>query len=415
MIRWRWGLPCCFLAAMAFSNYSQAGVWGIDPVLGVLGDYSTDPNLVHQRDTDIASAAVQVYAPTTYVDDSFLFSAVPDFRVGDSRGFAAVTSDYAHLNLKGEYDTERTTLTANAGLARDSSLTYDYLSSGDVGVRRDGATADLTWSRHLTERLDFGTEVNAQRVLFGNATGATLTDYEYGSIAPTLSWHASERSQFALSGSVSRYHSIDDRDTFGFPVSTESRSVNLALGYRSQLSEQWFLTARGGYSRALDHTSFTESIPILLPFSEPIVVHIPVQTESAQTGSLYNLNLAHQGDQLLLNVIASRQLIPTGFAFLTSQNAYELKASYKVSERWSFGGDARYVRYENPPLGSLAPTDVTTRYFGLNANWGWTEHLTVTLSAARVVQSVFPAPFKDVASNEVTLTLSHRFNHLDFM
>jgi hypothetical protein len=415
MIRGRWAPHCCMLAAMAFCSYSRAGVWGIDPVLGVLGDYSTDPNLLHQRDTEISSGAVQLASPTTYVDDNFEFSAVPDFRVGDSRGFAAVTSDYAHLNLKAEYDTDRTAFTANAGLARDSSLAYDYLSNGDVGVRRDAATAALNWSRHLTERLDFSTDVNAQRVLFGDTTLATLTDYEYGSIAPTVSWHASERSQFGFSGSVSRYHSIDDRDQNGFPISTESVSANLVLYYKGQLSEQWSLTAAGGYSRAVDKTIFTLSVPVSIPFFGTFIVHLPDDVaESAQTGSLYSLNLAYQGDQLSLNVIASRQLIPTGFAFLTSQDVYELKASDKVSERWSFGADARYVRYQNPPVSGFAPTDVATKYFGLNANWNWTEHSTVTLSAARVVQAADSNHF-DVASNEVTLTLSHRFNHLDFM
>src|SRR5580693_3569349 len=254
MIRSRWALHGCMLAAMAFSNSLRAGVWGIDPELGVLGDYSTDPDLLHQRDTDLASAAVRLYVPTTYVDDNLQFSAIPDVRIGDSRGFASVTSDYAHLNLNAEYDTDRTALTANAGLARDSSLAFDYLSSGDVGVRRDGATAGLSWSRHLTERLDFATAVSAQRVLFGavpNPGTGTLTDYEYGSITPSLSWHASERNQLGLTGTVSRYHSINILGLFDLPVSSESRSGSLQLVYVGQLSQQWSLTAFGGYSRSL--------------------------------------------------------------------------------------------------------------------------------------------------------------------
>jgi hypothetical protein len=433
MIRGRWAPHCCMLAAMAFSSYSRADVWGIDPVLGVLGDYSTDPNLVHQRDTGITSAALQVAAPTVYDDDSFKFSMLPSFRVGDSRGFAAVTSDYAHLNLEGDYVSDLYALKANAGIARDSSLAFDYLSTGDVGVRRDAASAELNWDQHLTELVEFDIDGSSQRVNFGKGptvatltgTVPTLTDYNYNSIAPSLSWNSSELSKLSLTGAVARSDSLGARDVLlGLPSSTQSRSASLQLGYQVQLSQQWTANASGGYSRAINQSDFfvlrqvppppnTLSTTITL---EPFPVRIP----SAQNGSVYGVDLSHKDSRLVVDALATRQLTPTGFAFLTSQDTYELKTNYTVSERWSFGADGRYVRYQNPELinSTVAQINVlnviNVRYFGLKANWNWTEHSTVILSAARVVQGVDLSRF-NVASNEVTLTFSHRFNHIDFM
>jgi hypothetical protein len=417
MILRRWALLCCFLAAMAHSNGVRAGAWGMDPVLSLLGDYSTDPALLHQEGTAAGSGALQLDAPTTYDEDRFKLFVQPSFRVGDSKGYSSVASDYEHLNVKGEFDDERNTLSASAGVARDSSLTYNFLTSGSVGVRRDSETADLNWDRHLTELIEFDADANWQRVLFGEPAGvATLIDYKYGSIAPALSWSPSERGKLTLVGTVGRYDSLGSRDGSGLPTSTESRSANLEFGFVGQLSELWTLTALGGYSRALNQIEGIQNQCIQSIMFGPFEICIHTQPvlatlDSSQSGSVYSLNLTHQGDQLTLNVTASRQLAATGFAFLSRQDTYELKANYTLSERWSFTGDVRAQRYQNPPASGAA--DVNVKYLGLSANWGWTEHWTVTLSAARVSETV-QLPHYTVASNEVTLSLSHRFNHLNF-
>jgi len=121
-----------------------------------------------------------------------------------------VTSDYEHLNARGEYDTERSTLTATAGVARDSSLYFDYLSDGTAGVRRDTALADLDYDRFLTEKLELNADANTTRVRYGDTTGVgTLVDYRYLSLAPTLSWYTVERNKYTLLASVGRYNSLD--------------------------------------------------------------------------------------------------------------------------------------------------------------------------------------------------------------
>lgn len=401
MIWRRRALSWCLVAMMARSEYSAAGVWGMDPVVGVLGDVSSNPALLYQRDTAVASAAVKIDDPTVYDGGDLKFNILPSFRFGDSHGYSSVASDYAHLNASGELDSERSTFTAGAGITRDSSLGYDYLSSGSVGVRRDASSADMNWDRHLTERVEFDIDGNVQRVHFGQSFGTeTLTDYEYTAVAPALSRNLSERIKVTLTGGVGRYDSLDT----GTPFSTESRSSNLQIGFESHLSELWTLKTLAGYSRALNRVY--GNIPIPLIGGGVYVFHFDEQ--STQNSSVYDFDLAHQSERLMFDATASRQLTPTGFAFLSRQDLYETKFNYKLSERWSFGGDAKAQRYQNPPANGVFP-NVNVKYLNLNGNWNWTEYWTVSLAAARITET---GQGIHVASNELTLTFSRRFNHI---
>jgi hypothetical protein len=404
MIR-RWSAPSCFLvAAMIYSSQVQSGVWGVDPVLGITGDYSTNPallNVPHKAETD---GALLFDAPATYNGNAFEFFVIPRFRVSNSSGYSSVASDYEHLNVKGEFDTERSVLTAAGGIARDSSLYHDYLSNGSAGVRRDSLTADLNWDRALTERVDFDTDVSWTRVRYGRAVGvATLTDYKYMSISPSLSWNSSERGKLTVSASVGRYNSLDG--------TTMSRNANLQLGFVRQLTEIWSVSATGGYSRALNQLDINQPYLVITP-SGPAIKIIPTQVKSSQNGTVYSLNLSRRGTLLSINAAAARQLSPTGFAFLSRQDTFELTANYSYSDRWSFSVDARYVKSQDPQLQG-AIIDRTPKYLAVSANWRCTEHWTATLNASRLTERFQPSNLS-LASNEVAITLFRRFDHIKF-
>jgi hypothetical protein len=106
-------------------------------------------------------------------------------------------------------------------------------------------------------------------------------------------------------------------------------------------------------------------------------------------------------------------LAPTGFAFLSREEAYEIKGTYALTERWSLVANAHYVKSQIPQLNSAATTDYTVKYASLSANWRWTERLTLSIAASRVTERIRP-PIVDLASSELTVTLSRQFNHLKF-
>ncbi len=396
------GLCGAWVAGMIMADPSSAGVWGMDPVFGISADHATNPVLLDAPDTTETSGALLLDAPTTYYADPYRFSLLPSFRLSDTRGYSSVTSDYEHLNAKAEYDTERSTLTANVGVARDSSLYFDYLSDGATGVQRNSALADLDFDRFMTEKFELNADANATRVRFAETAGvATLVDYQYASLSPVLSWYTVERNKYTLTTSVGRYNSLNG--------ATESRNGNLQLGLTRQLTEQWTLTASGGYSRALNRIEANQEFVVFTPLG-PVLEILPVTAESTQNGAVYSVNLAHQGSRLLLTATASRQIQPSGFAFLSRQQSYEFKATYALSARWTLNADVRQVNYQNPlPNGTYYAVKVP--FASANASWQWTEQWTVSITASRVRETIQASPFNE-QSQQFTLTLSRRFNHL---
>jgi len=404
----RQALATCLVAAMYYVSRCQAGNWGMDATFGVLGDYSSDPSLLHRPDTELTSAAVQLAAPISYDNGQFKFSTLPNVRIGTDSGYDAVTSDYEHLDFKGEYNSDRNSLSADAGLAQDSSLTYSFLTNGETGVRRDALTGELKWNHSFTERLASFLSVDQQRVEFTqHQDSAQLSDYGYTGISSGLSWNGSERDKLTLQVDTARYYTFDTRDEFGYPTSTDSRSGNLQIGFVHHLSELWTLTLLGGYSREIDRTSYNIYVPFLTQ-----IFAFPTTQDTGTNSPVYSATLSHSGSRLNFDATVSRQYLPSGFAYLTRQDSYDLKANYALSERWSAGGDARYIQYQQPAILGNSP-EIKVRYVSLNASWHWTELWVVTLTATRLSESYVGNP-NLLASNEVILTLSRQFGHITF-
>ena len=401
MIRRRSAHICLLAVAMCAASLSRAGVWGSQPVLGVSTDYSSNPALLNESATAETHAALLIDAPTTYNGDAFKFTVLPSARVSDSQGYSTLDSDYVHLNASGEFDTERSTLTAVGGVARDSSLYHDYLLSGSTGVRRDTLNADVNWDRQLTERFDFDTDVNTVHVRYGAASGeVTLTDYKYTSVNPSLVWKTSELGKLTATVSAGRYDSLDG--------ATESTNINLQLGFTKQLSDIWSLTTSAGYSHATNKINVLEEGLILTPQGPEIVI-FPVELQSTQNGTVYSANLSRHTERLALTVAASRQLVPSGFAYLSQVETYELVMNFNESERLSFSGDLRRVDYRQP--GSVGDQESINLQVG--AAWRWTEQWTVNVGASRLLEH-YGSPTIGIVNNGFTLELSRHFNWKTF-
>jgi hypothetical protein len=374
------------LAMMSLASVSRAGVWGIEPVVGVAADHSTNPALLQANYAAETHAALLLDSPTTYNADAVKFTVLPSFRLSDSAGYSSLASNYARLNVLGEIDTERSSLSASGGISRDSSLYRDYLFNGSFGVRRDTATADVKWDRALTERSEFSIDVNSLRVRYGHSSGAAvLTDYSYSSAVPALSWQISERTKLTGSGGIGLYQSSDG--------ATKSVNTHLELGFVRQLTELWALTANAGISKETDQ------------FRRPFGT-----LKSTNNGTVFKASLTRQASLFSLSAAASRQLTPSGLAFLSRQDAYELHASYPYSERLSFMADARRVKLAIPQFAGPA-IHQSYSVVGLTTTWRWTEKWTLTANATYITTS-YAYTAANVAATEISLALSRHFNRI---
>jgi len=392
-------------AVATASPAAKAGVWGSQPDVGIAADYNSNPALLNLGNTAESHGALILDGPTSYVGDAFKFSVLPSFRLSNSQGYSSVDSDYEHLTTSVEFDTERDVVTTSAGLARDSSLYHDYLLSNSTGVRRDNFNGDFNWDRKLSERLEWDTDLNWSRVRYDESDvpgAAVLTDYKYTSISPSLSWAQSELGKLTATAAVGRYDSLDGK--------TQSRSANLQFGFTRQLSEIWSLTASGGYSRAENRADGETCDPVYLQFG--ICLPIPATIETNQNGEIFAVNLVRQTSLWYLNATASRQLLPSGFAFLSRQDSYELKGTYTATARLTLSGDVHRIDYEQPVTGG-GTSDLKVTTESLSAAWLWSEHWTLTLSLNHVLES-YGTPRIRPTNSGATLLLSRQFDWKSF-
>src|ERR1700728_838037 len=104
-------LRALLLAVMCFAESAKSGVWVTDPVLGLAGEYNSNPALLYVDHSAETHGAVLIDLPTVYHADNVRLSILPSFRIANSSGYSSLASDYEHLTMSGEIDSERNSLT----------------------------------------------------------------------------------------------------------------------------------------------------------------------------------------------------------------------------------------------------------------------------------------------------------------
>jgi hypothetical protein len=361
-----------------------ADSWSVQPLVGVAAVYSSNPQLLTEGYHPETRAAVLLDLPTYYDLETWHFSLLPRLRYSDETGYSSLASDYYHVDAGARLSTELDTLSFDASFYRDSSLLFAGETVNGIGVRKDTSLGDITWQHTFTERSAFQADVSALRVLYDtNQSQTGLVDYRYGSVSPTYSYAINERDTFKVLGSFGRYYALD-----GF---TSSDNGNLQLGIDHRLSELWLLSANAGYSKSIDQFDFL--------FGETL--------KTNQNGAVYSLNLSRRGENANLSAGVSRSLVPSGFAFLSSQDKVSGLVNYAYSERWTFNGSAAWERLSEPSVDGGS----TQRHFfdiEVSAAWRWTENWTVTLRASKIGQQ-YAAPAGSVTSNGLFFEIARQF------
>ena len=243
-------------------------------------------------------------------------------------------------------------------------------------TERIGAALNLSWSRVSYD----------ERAVFTN-----LIDYKYLSIAPTLSYAVTERDTVSLQASAGRYDS-------GSGI-TASKDYNLQLGLERDLSEIWQFSASAGYTQSRNRQKY---------FFGPFYLG---EIESRQKSSVYAVNWKRRGESLFFSGGASRALRPSGFAFLSQQDALETTLSYQFSERWSFAANGS-VRRSLDSFGNGRESSRTYAIGELSAHWRWTPDWEFTLRATRVGQRYDESAF-NADSNGINLQVTRQFQRLE--
>jgi hypothetical protein len=386
------------LFATGAADAGGEGPWSIEPRLGVSTEYTSNPLLEPSGAQSETRAAALIDLPLRYDTDQLDFLLRPNGRFTDKSGYSALGSNFEHLDSSAQFIDEVDTVSLQSEIARDSSLYYVGGLVNRVGVPRDTASIASDWTRVTTERSQLQFDANWSRVRYDEpADFNQLVDYRYVSGGPTFAYSLSERNTLKVLGTYGVYESLNG--------STKSTSENVQLGFGRQLSEIWSLSTSAGYSRSMNReNTFIDFFGFIFPITE----------RSTQDGTVYAVTVSRQGERLNFSGGVSRALQPTGFAFLSNQDSYNVSASYTRSERWDFGLSASWLKATNPPVSSgraeFNTQESTYRYLNaqLAARWHWTPQWVVSVTVNRITQQ-YGSPSVTGDSSGVSIDLIRQF------
>jgi len=384
------------LSCITTTGRVHADPWAITPRIGVTGYYYSNPTLAATGAVGTENIAALLDLPVTYDTDGLEITIRPSGRAGNERGYYSLASNYAHFDSSVQFSNDLGSTTLQGELARDSSLYFGGGLDRGFGVRRDSEATSADWTRALTERTLIELDASWSEVHYDqSASEAGLVDYRYITAGPAMSYLLNELDTLQLSGGVARYQSLNGI--------SESKTVSVQLGYVRQLSETWKLTANAGYS----HSVNSEKIYFTL-FLYSFYLGTYTTDEDSPT---YSVNLTRQGEKFTFGAGASRAFQPTGFAFLSRQDAVNLSGTYKQSDRWDYALTFTWQQAQTPEFQGEVFSE---RYLNsqFTANWHWTERWIVSLQANRITQHYGP-PEVSAASNGINLSVFRQFLRTD--
>jgi hypothetical protein len=371
-----------------FARNASAGPWNIEPRLGASVDYTTNPGLSQFDTVAEQHAAILFNLPLRYDADAVEFSLTPSGRLSNANGYSSLASNYAHVVAQAQVANETGSMSLQGQYTRDSSLYHAGELVNGVGVRRDTAVIAADWVQSLSERNQLQLDASWSKVRYDQHTEVTyLVDYRYLSAGPTFSTALDERNTLKVFATYGNYQSLDGI--------TESTSESLQLGWVGQLTELWTLSASAGYSHAVNTVKF---------YFGPFYLG---NASAAQNGTVYAVNVTREGEKFKFNGGYTQALQPTGYAYLSHENALTFNETYVHSERWDFSLGANWQKIKNP---AYVGGESTVHYLNaqLTANWHWTALWTLSMRVVRVTQEYGP-PAVSAASSGVSLDIVRQF------
>jgi hypothetical protein len=368
---------CMLLSGL--SAVSLGDTLSSESSVGLSSEYSSNPFLVSSGARAAESIALLANLPATYTSDTQTFDFVPRLRFAETHGDVALLSDYQYLDATWRVNSERNTFTANADWHHDSTL-YNVFENAELfgrSLHRQEEIGNLNWKRDLSERSDLQLRGSWDQVAFSQSANTGLANFHYGQGLVQYDRALNERWQWTSAIGFGRFELLNHS------YRSDNRFIQTALN--RALSERWSVMAQVGYSLLSAHqqgliccqfVAEPNGLPLQsIPFS---------QTTSHGTGS-YALTFERKSERLVIDLAASRAIQPSGLGALVTQDDESLKASIPWTERWTLAAMLHAAQLTDS-LHTLNLADRRYGDFDLSSNWLWTEHWTLQLQAAYILQ-----------------------------
>lgn len=296
------------LIGSVIPSQSEAAEWSLAPSLSVKGVYNSNlllTPLPHPESYGYwVTPATEIAGKTERLDVSSRIAAdFVEYFGGEDRQF---TNVFAPLSVR--YRTEKDSIGLTGGLTRDNTLLGELQATGVVldFTQRNQWTVNPTWTRSLTEKLSFQSNIQFSDTTYESAR---LVDYRLVGGSGGLLYQLSEQDQIQLLGSYTHFRTTDS--PLGFQASFPGINMSLTHAFSESLTG----TLNGG-PRFLSSTSQTPLGGIV----------------ASETVWLAGASMTKNWERGTLRVSFDRNLAPSGFGLLIQTNRGEIVGSYELSE-----------------------------------------------------------------------------------
>jgi hypothetical protein len=372
--------------------------------VGLSSEYSSNPFLVSAGARAAESLAVLANLPATYTSDTQTLNLVPRVRFAETHGDVALLSNYQYLDATWVVNSERNTFTAIADWHHDSTL-YNVFENAQLSGRsldRQEEIGNLTWKRGLSELSDLQFSGSWDKVAYSQRLNTGLLNFSYAQGAVQFDRALSELWKWTSSVGFGRYELLNH------DYSSDDRFVQTAL--ERSLSETWSVTAQVGYSMLNAHQQGSICCEFVAEPTGLVLEVIPFSQSASHGTGNYALTFERKSERLVVDIAASRAVLPSGLGVLVTQDDESLKASFPWTERWTLNG-ALHAAQLVDSLHTVNLGDRRYADFDLGANWLWTEHWTLQIQTGYVLQRVVSS-IPSSSGFMVRLNLMRQLGHI---
>ena len=301
-----------------------AAEWSLFPSIGVKGVYNS--NLVLTPLPHDATYGHWVSPAAVFAGKTERFEVSGRVAADFVSYYAGQESRFTNffLPLTVRYKTETDLLGFTGGFTRDNTLMSELLATGLVlrFTQRNQWTANPSWTRSITEKLSFQSNLQLSDTTYENGLRLGLVDHQLFGGSGGLHYQLNEQDQIQFSGSYVNFHTTNAPSPFraSFP------GINLSLTHA--FTETLTGTAYGG-PRFVSSTTQTAS--------DNIKAHSTVW--------LFGASLAKKFERTSIEVNMVRDIVPSGFGLLFQTDRASLTVSHDLSETLtaSFNGSGYIV------------------------------------------------------------------------
>lgn len=326
---------CCVLGLA--SAAVPAAEWSAQPTFSLGTDFDTNRRLTEPASDSQAAqfGATVTLARVTAIHKLSLRPRFEARRYDNSN--QVLDSDDGGVDLRFERQGERSTFTASAAAAEDSTLTTELADTGIIegSARRRLLTAGTDVTVSVGERSQMQAGASFVDVDFDDAAGTGLAPYRYPGVFAGFAFDASDRTQLRFSANGSRFDAPSTR--------TSIDNFSVRASWQSQLSEQFRIELNGGVNRS-------ES------------------TFASEQGPVFGVTGRWNAPRTSLSFGLARDVEPSANGRMVKADSVDASWRWNLGERTTLTTTLRHARREDLLFGQFLER---REYSTLHAALGW--------------------------------------------